>query len=139
MSGACSVQFSCLVMSDSLRPHGLQHARLLCPSSIPRAYSNSCHSIVYSPPTDNPADLQLLFGRLNSLGYRYSPANCFSCKWRDTPAPSLLVAGVLFSTLVKCILTFTTTSAGVYTWIGEKFPPLLLMPPPTHSPSPGAL
>ena len=27
----CSAQFSCSVMSDSLRPHGLQPARLLCP------------------------------------------------------------------------------------------------------------
>ena len=34
--------FSCSVMSDSLWPHGLQHARLPCPSPIPRAYSNSC-------------------------------------------------------------------------------------------------
>ena len=37
-----SVQFSCSVVSDSLLPHGLQHARLPCPSSAPRAYSNSC-------------------------------------------------------------------------------------------------
>ena len=39
-----SVQFSsfCSVVSDSLRPHGLQHARPPCPSSIPRVYSNSC-------------------------------------------------------------------------------------------------
>ena len=37
-----SVQFSCSVMSDSLRPHGLQHARPLCPSPTPRVYSNSC-------------------------------------------------------------------------------------------------
>ena len=29
-------------MSDSLQPHGLQHARLPCPSPTPRAYSNSC-------------------------------------------------------------------------------------------------
>ena len=29
-------------MSDSLRPHGLQHARLPCPSPTPRSYSNSC-------------------------------------------------------------------------------------------------
>ena len=36
------VQFSCSVMSDSLRPHGLQHARLPCPPPIPRACSNSC-------------------------------------------------------------------------------------------------
>ena len=31
-------------MSNSLRPHGLQHARLLCPSLTPRACSNSCPS-----------------------------------------------------------------------------------------------
>ena len=37
-----SVQFSCSVMSDSLRPHGLQHARPPCPSPTPEVYSNSC-------------------------------------------------------------------------------------------------
>ena len=39
-----SVQFSCSVVSDSLWPHGLQHARPLCPSPTPRACSNSCPS-----------------------------------------------------------------------------------------------
>ena len=39
-----SVQFSCSVVSDSLRPHGLQHARLPCPSPTPRACLNSCPS-----------------------------------------------------------------------------------------------
>ena len=38
------VQFSCSVVSDSLWPHGLQHARLSCPSPIPGACSNSCAS-----------------------------------------------------------------------------------------------
>ena len=37
-----SVQFSPAVMSNSLQPHGLQHARPLCPSPTPRVYSNSC-------------------------------------------------------------------------------------------------
>ena len=37
-----SVQFSCSVMSDSLPPHGLQHARPPCPSPDPGVYSNSC-------------------------------------------------------------------------------------------------
>ena len=37
-----SVQFSRLVVSDSLRPHGLQHARPPCTSPTPRVYSNSC-------------------------------------------------------------------------------------------------
>ena len=39
-----SVQFRCSVMSDSLQLHGLQHARLPCPSPTPRACSNSCPS-----------------------------------------------------------------------------------------------
>ena len=50
ITGSCSnarghAQFSQLsrsVMSDSLQPHGLQHARLPCPSPAPRACSNSC-------------------------------------------------------------------------------------------------
>ena len=37
-----SVQFSHSVVSDSLQPHGLQDARLPCPSPTPRACSNSC-------------------------------------------------------------------------------------------------
>ena len=37
-----SVQFSPSVVSNSLRPQGLQHARPPCPSPIPRVYSNSC-------------------------------------------------------------------------------------------------
>ena len=36
------IQFSHSVMSDSLRPHGLQHARLPYPSPTPGACSNSC-------------------------------------------------------------------------------------------------
>ena len=34
--------FSRSVVSDPLRPHGLQHARLSCPSLSPRVCSNSC-------------------------------------------------------------------------------------------------
>ena len=37
-----SIQFSCSVVSDSLRPHELQHARLPCPSPTLRVYPNSC-------------------------------------------------------------------------------------------------
>ena len=46
-----SVQFSHSVMSGSLRPHRLQHARLPCPSLTPGAYSNSCPSCRWCHPT----------------------------------------------------------------------------------------
>ena len=46
-----SVQFSHSVLSDSLRPHGLQHPRLRCPSPTPRIYSNSCPLSRWCHPT----------------------------------------------------------------------------------------
>ena len=39
------------VGSDSLRPHGLQHVRLPCPSPTPRAWSNSCPLHQWCHPT----------------------------------------------------------------------------------------
>ena len=59
-----SVLFSHSVMSDTLRPHGLQHTRFPCPSPIPGIYSNSCslsrdaiqpsHPLLFpSPPAFN--------------------------------------------------------------------------------------
>ena len=38
-------------MSNSLRPHGLQQARLPCPSPTTRVYSNSCPSSWWCHPT----------------------------------------------------------------------------------------
>ena len=46
-----SVQISCSVVSDSLRPHGLQHTRPPCPSPTPRVYPNSCPLSQRSHPT----------------------------------------------------------------------------------------
>ena len=49
-----SVQFSRSVVSNSLQPHELQHARPPCPSPAPRVHSNSCpssrwcHSVISS-------------------------------------------------------------------------------------------
>ena len=66
------ILFSCSLMSDSLWPHGLQHARLPCPSPSPRACSNSCplnrcchptisSFVVPSSPTFNLSQHQGLF------------------------------------------------------------------------------
>ena len=45
-----AVQFSCSVVSDSLRPHELQHARPPCPSPTPRVHSNSYPSSWWCHP-----------------------------------------------------------------------------------------
>ena len=46
-----SVQFSCSVVSDSLRPCGQQHAKPPCPSSTPGVHSNSCPLSQWWHPT----------------------------------------------------------------------------------------
>ena len=46
-----SVQFSRWVVSDSLQPHGLQYARVPCPSPTPGVYSGSCPSSRWCHPT----------------------------------------------------------------------------------------
>ena len=72
-----SVQFSHSVVSDSLRPHELQHARPPCPSPTPGVHSDSrpssqrCHPAISSlsspfPPAPNPSQHQSLFQWVNS-------------------------------------------------------------------------
>ena len=46
-----SVQFSCSVVSNSLWPHGLQHARPPCPSPTPRVHPNPCPLSQWWHPT----------------------------------------------------------------------------------------
>ena len=65
------------VMSDSLRPHRLQHTRLPCPPLSPRVCSDSCplsrwchptisSSVVPSPAIPNPSQHHSLFQWVNS-------------------------------------------------------------------------
>ena len=93
-----SVQFSLSVMSDSLRPHGLQKARPPCPSPAPRACLNSCASswgaiqpshplLSTSPPAFNLSQHQDLFQGVSlrirwpkywSFSLSISPSNEYS-------------------------------------------------------------
>ena len=77
MTHPSSVQFSRSVVSNSLRPHELQHARPPCPSPTPRVHSDSrpssqwCHpaissSVSPSPPAPNTSQHQSLFQWVNA-------------------------------------------------------------------------
>ena len=46
----CTLQFSRSVVSDSMRPHELQHARPPCPSPTPGVYPHSCVSSRWCHP-----------------------------------------------------------------------------------------
>ena len=50
-NGSGSIQFSCSVLSDSLRPHEPQHARPPCPSPIPGVHPNACPLSRWCHPT----------------------------------------------------------------------------------------
>ena len=62
----CSVQFSRSVVSDSLRPHRLQHARPPCPSPTPGVYPNSCPLSLWCHPTVSSSVVPF-FSRLQSF------------------------------------------------------------------------
>ena len=62
----CSVQFSCSVMSDSLRPHGLHHARPPCLSPTPGVSPNSCPLSWWCHPTI-PSSVVPFSSRLQSF------------------------------------------------------------------------
>ena len=52
-----TAQFSHSVMSNSLRPHGLQNTRTPCPSPTPGVYANSCPLSQWCHPTISSSDI----------------------------------------------------------------------------------
>ena len=66
MKSYSSVQFSHSVVSDSLRPHGPQHARLPCPSPTPGVHPNPCPSSQWCHPTISSSVI-LFFSCLQSF------------------------------------------------------------------------
>ena len=104
-------QLSHSVMSDSLWPHGLQHARLPCPSPTPGAYSNSCPLSQWCHPAisssvipffshlqsfirvfSNESVLHIRWPKYWSFNFSISPSNehpdliSFRRDWLDLPA-----------------------------------------------------
>jgi len=105
-----SVQFSRSVMSDSLQPHVLQHARPPCPSPTPRVHPNPgplsqwchptnlilCHSLLLLPSIlpnirvfSNESARLIRWPKYWSFGFNISPSNehpglvSFRMDWLD--------------------------------------------------------
>ena len=84
-----SVQLSPSVMSDPLRPHGLQRSRLPCPSPTPGVYSNSCPLNPGCHPTISSSVIP--FSYLHSLSASGSfPMSQYFASVAKVP-PSLLI------------------------------------------------
>ena len=110
------------MLSDSLRPHGLQHARPPCPSPTPRAYSNSmsvepvmlsnhlilCHPLLLPPSIfpsirgfSNESALCIRWPKYWSFSFSISPSNEYSevISFRMDFLDLLAVQGILKSLL----------------------------------------
>ena len=62
MMGMCMLNHS--VMSDSLRPHGLQSANLLCPWNSPIKHTGvGCHALLQGIFLTQGSNLHLLYHR----------------------------------------------------------------------------
>ena len=118
-----TVQFSYSVVSDSLRPHGLQHTRLPCPSPTPGACSShvqwvsdssnhliNCRPFLLLPSIfpsirvfSNESGLHITWPKYWSFSFSISPSNeyseqiSFRIDWFD-----LAVQGTLKS-LLQCV------------------------------------
>ena len=90
--GRHSVQFSRSVVSDSLRPHGLQQARLPCLSPTPRTCSNSCPLSWWCHPTIS------------------SPVIPFSSRLQSFPTSGSLQMSQLFTSGGQSIRVSASTS-----------------------------
>ena len=134
-------QFSCSVVSDSLRPHRLQHARPPCPLLPPGVYSNSwplswwCHptissSVIPSPPSFNLSQYQGLFkwvsssnqmARVLEFQLQHQSSNEYSglISFRMDRLDLLAVQGTLESPL-KGVGPFSNTTVQKHQFFGAQ-------------------
>ena len=127
-----SVQVSCSVVSDSLRPHGLQHVRLPCPSLssqsmlrlmsielvMPSNHLILCHHLLFLPSVfpsirdfSNELVLCIMCPKDWSFSFTVSPSSehsgliSFRMDWLDC----LAVQGTL-----KCLLQHHSSKASIF-------------------------
>ena len=137
-----SVQFSPSTGSDSLQPHGLQHARPPCPSLTPGSCSNSCPLSRWCHPTtsschpflllplispsirvfSNESALYLRWPKYWSFSFNISPSNEYSglvgspCSLRDSqessPTPQLKASILWLSAFFLVQLSYPYMATG---------------------------
>ena len=105
-----SVQFSCSVVSDSLRPNESQHARPPCPSPSPGVHSDSrpssqwCHPAISSSvvpfsscPQSLPASESFPMSQLFTWGGQSTGVSALASFFQRNPRPDLLQNGLVGS------------------------------------------
>ena len=143
-----SVQFSHSVVSDSVQPHELQHARPPCPSPTPRVHSNTsiksvmpsnlllCHPLLLLPPIppnirvfSNESILHMRWPKYWSFSFSISPSKehpglIFRMDWLDLLAvqetlKSLLQHHSSKASILWCSAFFTVQLSHPYVTTGK--------------------
>ena len=104
-----SFQFSRSVVSNSLRPHELQHPRPPCPSPTPRVYPNSCPLSWWCHPTISSCFPLLLLPSVFPSIRVFSNDSALHIRWPST--------GVSASTPVLPMNTQDWSPLGWTGWI----------------------
>ena len=81
--------FSCSVLSNSLQPHGLQLARLLCPSLFPGVGSNSCSLSQWCHP-----NILFFVAPFSSCPQSFPASRSFPTSWLFTSGVQSIGASV---------------------------------------------
>ena len=90
--------FSRSVMSNSLQPHGLQHADLPCPSPSPRACSNSCPLSQWCHPTISSSAVPF-----SSCFQSFPASGFFLMSWLFSSGGQIIGAWISASVLLMII------------------------------------
>ena len=135
-------QFSRSVVSDSLRPHELQHTRPPCPSPTPRVYPDSCplswwcHPTISSsvvpfllPPSIFPSirvfskylALRIKWPKYCSFSFNISPSNehpgliSFRMDWLDLLAVQETLKSLLRHHISKALIIRYSANSHIHT------------------------
>ena len=111
-----SVQFSHSVMSDSLRPHELQHARSPCPSPTPGVHPNPCPSSQWCNLTISSSVIPF-----SSCSQSFPGSGSFPMS--QLFASGVLSIGVSASTSVLTMNTQDWSPLGWTGWISLEYSP----------------
>ena len=128
-----SVQFSRSVMSYSLWPHGLQHARPPCPSPTPGVYPNSstlsrwCHPTISScrPLLLLPSVFPSIRVFSNESALRIKWPKYWSSSFNISPSnehPELISFRIRFGLILGLGLVWfpwSSKDSQEYSWLGE--------------------
>ena len=93
--------FSCPITSDSLRPHGQQHARPPWISSSPEVCPGPCPLHWWCHPSISSSDALFCFcPQSRGVGYRPFPCAKLRCR---TPESRVLNLNLVFQVLMDCV------------------------------------